>query len=433
MTKAVTGMRTQRFLLHPEATYGTLEAIIATKLNALRVAVTPAKTVEKFAPQGDALPSLGVLTDDMTNFAFTGKLSFSDVCYVLASLFGYTAPTLLGGIAYQWAFNWDGTQVVEAQSYSVTYGDANFARAIAGLIFNTLGFGVARDGNLQMTSNGFGKALATGAVSYPRESPYTLTITATGGTYTITWSGQTTSAIAFGADGPTILAALVALSNVAPGDLAVTGTGPYTITPTSTGAFAATDVTATIGTGSLTGGTATLAKVRAGGPIVSIPAVPMFPTLFDVYMDPTWASLGSSKIGSIYSMDLGIAERYARTRPIDSTQLNDGYTETAGDDSGQNHTLNFTIAADANGEAQLAKAGGTQQFFRIVANGAANSIDTGHAYLFQWDFAHLVTGFGAYGPVQGGVHAIPVQGSLSKDQTTGNATKILINNKLATL
>jgi hypothetical protein len=48
---------------------------------------------------------------------------------------------------------------------------------------------------------------------------------ATGGTYTLTWMGQTTAPIAWNANAATIQAALEALSNVAPGDVVVGGTG----------------------------------------------------------------------------------------------------------------------------------------------------------------------------------------------------------------
>ena len=49
--------------------------------------------------------------------------------------------------------------------------------------------------------------------------------TISGGTYTITFNGQTTAAIAYNATAATVQAALEALSNVVPGDIAVTG-GP---------------------------------------------------------------------------------------------------------------------------------------------------------------------------------------------------------------
>lgn len=53
----------------------------------------------------------------------------------------------------------------------------------------------------------------------------------TGGTFTLTFSGQTTSAIAYNATAGTVQTALVALSNLAPGDVTVTGNngGPYTL------------------------------------------------------------------------------------------------------------------------------------------------------------------------------------------------------------
>jgi hypothetical protein len=84
----------------------------------------------------------------------------------------------------------------------------------------------------------------------------TATITGgpTGGTFTLTYSGQTTAPIAFNATGATVQTALEALSNLAPGDLVVTGGagGPYIIT------FAASlgDVVLTTASGAgLTGGT----------------------------------------------------------------------------------------------------------------------------------------------------------------------------------
>lgn len=88
----------------------------------------------------------------------------------------------------------------------------------------------------------------------------TITVTASGGTYTLTVGGQTTSALANSANAAAIQAALQALSSVGTGKATVTGSGPYTVTfDPSLG-----DVTMTVNTGSLTGGTATLATTRDG-------------------------------------------------------------------------------------------------------------------------------------------------------------------------
>ncbi len=65
----------------------------------------------------------------------------------------------------------------------------------------------------------------------------TITVDAGGGTFTITWNGQTTSALAFDVSAADLETALDGLSNIADGDVEVTGgpgdvggTTPYTLT-----------------------------------------------------------------------------------------------------------------------------------------------------------------------------------------------------------
>lgn len=78
----------------------------------------------------------------------------------------------------------------------------------------------------------------------------------TGGTFTITWSAETTAAIPYNATAAQVQAALEALSNIAPGDIEVTG-GPLpgtAITITWMGSLLG-NVAAPTTTDSLTGGT----------------------------------------------------------------------------------------------------------------------------------------------------------------------------------
>lgn len=95
----------------------------------------------------------------------------------------------------------------------------------------------------------------------------TVTGSPTGGTFTLTRSGQTTAAIAYNAAASAVQTALQNLSNVGAGNVAVTGSagGPYTVTFQGTlGNQAITQMTATP---SLTGGTTpgvTVAVVNAG-------------------------------------------------------------------------------------------------------------------------------------------------------------------------
>jgi len=85
----------------------------------------------------------------------------------------------------------------------------------------------------------------------------TLTGTPTGGTFTLTFDGQTTGTIVYNASSGTLDTALEALSNIGASDLTVSGSagGPWVVT--FGGSLAATDVALMTGNaGSLTGGTA---------------------------------------------------------------------------------------------------------------------------------------------------------------------------------
>lgn len=94
----------------------------------------------------------------------------------------------------------------------------------------------------------------------------TLTVGGSGLTsFTITYSGQTTGAIAADATAADVQAALEALSNIAPGDVLVTGSagGPWTVN--FAGALADTNVAQMTTTPTGGTGTVTVATTVAGG------------------------------------------------------------------------------------------------------------------------------------------------------------------------
>lgn len=97
----------------------------------------------------------------------------------------------------------------------------------------------------------------------------TVTITGapTGGTFTLTYAGQTTSAIAYNASAATVQSALWALSTIGAGQVSVSGSagGPYTVT--FQGTLASTDVAAMTASGaSLTGGSSPSVSVATTTP-----------------------------------------------------------------------------------------------------------------------------------------------------------------------
>lgn len=82
-------------------------------------------------------------------------------------------------------------------------------------------------------------------------------VDATGGTFTLTYSGQTSGAIPWNASAAAVQAALEALSNIAPGDVAVVSPSVGVYTVEFTGTLAGTNVTQMIASStSLTGASA---------------------------------------------------------------------------------------------------------------------------------------------------------------------------------
>lgn len=92
----------------------------------------------------------------------------------------------------------------------------------------------------------------------------------TGGTFTLTFSGQTTAPIAYNASASAVQSALEGLSNIAPGDVTCTG-GPLPTTAVSVsfagGAYDGTDVPQMTSSGTgLTGGTSPAVAVTTTTP-----------------------------------------------------------------------------------------------------------------------------------------------------------------------
>jgi hypothetical protein len=129
-------------------------------------------------------------------------------------------------------------------------------------------------GGIAFEDSGCGKPARTRAGCYaPIEGVnevqrLTITGTPTGGSFTLTYAGETTTALNHNASVATIQAALDALSNVDPGDITVAG-GPLPgtfVTFTFGGGLAETNVSEMTATPSLTGGSAPTAVITTTTP-----------------------------------------------------------------------------------------------------------------------------------------------------------------------
>lgn len=121
--------------------------------------------------------------------------------------------------------------------------------------------GGARIDPAQFTRDGAVQVSINAGAAANEVQVLTVTGSPAGGTFTITFSGQTTGAIAYNASAATVLAALIALSNIGTGNVTVTGSAGGAWTVTFVGDLADTNVAAMTTTSSLTGGTSPAVSV----------------------------------------------------------------------------------------------------------------------------------------------------------------------------
>lgn len=141
-------------------------------------------------------------------------------------------------------------------SASVAFGSQSAAMGVGGLYLSR------SDKSTLRLLAGRGSAFSADMLPAGTSAVQTITVTATAGTFTISFMGATTTALAYNASAATVQSALTALGSIGAGN--VTVTGAYVVT--FAGTLATTPVPAfTVDTTALTG-TATVAQTVIGVP-----------------------------------------------------------------------------------------------------------------------------------------------------------------------
>lgn len=154
-------------------------------------------------------------------------------------------------------------------------------------------------------------------------------------------------------------------------------------------------------------------------------AKPISAPQMDVYLDTTWAGLGTSKLLQTYNANVSIADRYDRTRPINSTKSSDGLVQLPDEE----HTLDLQMAVDATSKSYLPviRAGGSR--YAQVRYTSAEVIDGTAVYSFKMDAAVLFTGTGGYEEYNG-LNAITWNTRIARD-SGGNCLRFTLVNDTA--
>lgn len=436
MVQLLESYQNQGFYLGAETTYA-LPVAANKRIMSIDAPFKTEIETETFTPSGDTVPSLVVINDEYATVDASGKPDFQAFPYFMSSVWGTITPTNPSGSVWLWSFSHDGRTPLNPQSFTSIYGSKNRAYQCAGLVWTKYGMTVNRDG-IDFTAMALAKSLETGHVAYPRNERQTIAIggsvAPTSGTFTLTYSGSTTAAIAYNATGAAIVTALNLIASLTPAQALLVSGGPINTTPVVIefqNASALTDTILMTGSAaSLVGGTGNtidVTETRKGGTSTDVVASALFPGFFDVYMDTTWAGLGTTKLLYCYDFELETPERIARTRPINSTKSSDGLVET----EDQEFTVKMTMGVDATMETMLANLrAGTKIFVRLDAIGA--TISTTFKYMVRHDMCIILNEVGDF-QSSDNVLVVELSGVLARDSTSGFAIKATVQNTLSAL
>lgn len=292
------------------------------RLPGVNISLNPQAEFQLFRARGFNIPTTSVPQKMWANGTWNGIADYNQVIYPLSGLIGLqtaSEPTTPGGAtnARSWLFApvSSGADPLR-KSFTIEEGDSDAVQIGEGLQFSSFGLEWTNDAS-NMTGNLFARfpidneALTT---KTDEEQKITKSGAVTSGTFTITYSAQTTAAIDFDATAAEIQTALEALSNVAPGDVVVSG-GPISTTPIVIifqGTLAAANQPeVTIGSGSLVGGGTYVPStlIAGGADISSIAQSPVSRMHVDIFVDDTFAAIGDTKVAQAYAGDFRIGDK----------------------------------------------------------------------------------------------------------------------------
>jgi hypothetical protein len=152
--------------LAPEVTL--LTALAATKqLQSIGFEPDPDVGIDTFRPAGTKFITQAVPTRFATTLRVTGRPSYDELQYILASVTRKTTPTTDGTLPKLWTFEIGQSSIDEPQSFTLEHGaipDTNGFR-YPGVVINELGLALTRDG-LELSGSAFGGKLV---------NPFTMT------------------------------------------------------------------------------------------------------------------------------------------------------------------------------------------------------------------------------------------------------------------
>lgn len=439
----VRGTIDESSLIAVEATEGVVPAGgIRTRLLSVGFNLSEAAEFDPINPMGIRVGTGDALRQNWSTFEIGDGAypDYNSLAYLFTFLFGPATVVNVGSTAGEWTWM-PGPSAIPRVTFSARKGQptllgvAGNAEEANGCVLTDLQLEFNRTSAQTLSGAGFGSQLNYGA-SIDVNEVVTITPSGTwsGGTFTLSFGGQTTAAIAYNANAATIETAFELLSTVGSGNGTVAG-GPLStgaITITFTEDLANTNVGAvTINTGSVTGSTPSASvAVTTQGSSTDIPLVPVLAGEIDVYLDNAWADLGTTKLLSDFSATWGVSGMYSPLWALNSALA--GYKEAI--PNRPETTMSLELGNDSVSRAIVGTdmRAGTKKFCRIRAQKAADSIESGQRYELRIDGCMSINSAPSAGDVDG-ASTLPFGGRLVYDAVGQAWTRIFLRNAIRSL
>ncbi len=370
------------------------------------------------------------------------RQDFNAMLPLMSGVFGapITVPlTATPTPAYRHIFDINPRRADELATFTAIWGDPVQALQATYMAFHGMTLGVQRD-EISLDANAILRAPTTGAtIPTGTNEVQTVTITGspTGGTFTLTFGGQTTGPIAYNATAAAVATALQALSSIGAGNV-TTGGGPLpgtAVTVTFQNDLGGTNVAMMTASGAgLTGGTSpavTVAETTAGvaSGVTEIPMRTPRASQYNVWLDTSWAALGTTKLLEFYATEIDWSDKLEPNWVVNSAVTS--YSELLEAEE-IDYTQSLTVGFDSVGVAQINEAlDGKLKFVRVGCTGA--SINGTDNFGLQIDTAVALTPTNVTRAPNSPATVVEFDGTLQVDATSGKFCRAVLTNTVASL
>lgn len=361
-------------LVGKETTRGTT-VTPNTRLKAVKTSFQTQNENKEIRYQGDLVPGQYLINAEASEASVDGIPTYDELGVLLASIVGKPVTTSPAAGVYRHEFFLDSRAPADVQTYTIQYGDSNYAEQVACAIMSELQLTLNRKDNPLKGKMLARRIVDQSGVSAGANDVQTITIVTAPTSFRLRYKGAETGDITVsGLNSATLQTAIQGLSTVGSGNMTVSGSGPFVVT--AAGALAGKNLPL-LEVSKYTGGSSpsiTVAHTTQGG-YTEFLCEPIQPGNWSLYYAATQATLGANKLTRVFSGEFMIGNRFAPFWVLDAAQ--DSWANVG--ESAMSLMAKLTLQADSIASAMAADARArTQKWMRLEAVG--NQIATSGYY-----------------------------------------------------